>query len=137
MISILRSPRNRRRLAYAVATPLAFAAVVTAAAIWMPEASEDAPEVFAKQEAVNIAAQEKTVRLTRADRKLVNEAIDVLMNDGVKRENPAAVYDVVSPASGARRRGRSGSGATSRSIPTRRSARSSTGGRSTTPSRTI
>ncbi len=71
--------------------------MVTAAVIWLPEASEDDPEVFAKQEAVNIAAQEKTVRLTRADRKLVNEAIDVLMNGGVKRENPAAVYEVVSP----------------------------------------
>lgn len=98
MMSLLRSPRNRRRLAYAVATPLAFAAVVTAAVIWLPEASEDAPEVFAKQDAVNIAAQERTVRLTRADRKLVNEAIDVLINGGVKRKNPAAVYNVASPS---------------------------------------
>lgn len=96
-MSILHSPRNRRRLVYAVVTPLALAAVVTAAVIWMPEAPGDPPEVFGNREATNIAAREKTVRLTRADRKLVNEAIDVLMNDGVKRENPTGVYDIASP----------------------------------------
>ena len=97
MRSILSSPRKRRRLAYAVVTPLAIAAVITAAVVWLPEAPEDPPEVFGNQQAVNIAAHEKSVRLTRADRKLVNQTIDVLMNDGVKRENPAAVYDVASP----------------------------------------
>jgi hypothetical protein len=97
MRSILRSPRKRRRLTYAVVTPLAIAAVVTAAVLWMPEARKDPPEVFGNQEAVNIAAHEQTVRLTRADRKLVNEAIDVVMNDGVKRQNPGAVYQVASP----------------------------------------
>jgi hypothetical protein len=97
MRSILRSPRKRRRLAYAVVMPLALAAVVTAAVILLPEAPKDPPEVFGNQQAINVAAHEKTVRLTRADRKLVNEAIDVLMNDGVKRENPTAAYDVASP----------------------------------------
>ena len=97
MRSILRSPRKRRRLAYAVVTPLALAAVVTMAVMWLPGARKDPPEVFGNQEAINVAAHEKTVRLARADRKLVNEAIDVLINDGVKRENPAAAYEVASP----------------------------------------
>ena len=97
MRSILSSPRKRRRLAYAVVTPLAIAAVITAAVVWLPEAREDPPEVFGSQQAVNIAAHEKSVPLTRADRIQVNETIDVLMNDGVKRENPAAVYAVASP----------------------------------------
>jgi hypothetical protein len=97
IMRILRSPRKRRRLAYAVATPLALAGLVTAGVILLPEAKEDPPEVFGRQQAVNIAAGEKAVRLTRADRKQVNETIDVLINAGVKRRNPAAVYRYASP----------------------------------------
>lgn len=97
MRAILRSPRRRRRLAYAVATPLALAAVVTAGVMLLPEAKEDPPEVFGNEQAVNVAASEKAVRLTRADRKQVNQTIDVLMNAGVKRKDPAAVYEYVSP----------------------------------------
>lgn len=97
MISILRSPRNRRRLAWAVATPLAIAGAVLATAVWLPEATPDPPEKFGNQQAVNVAAHEKAVRLTPTDRKLVNQTIDILMNDGVKRQNPQAVYDVASP----------------------------------------
>ena len=97
MRSILSSPRKRRRLAYGLGVPLAFGAVVLAGVIALPEAKPDPPEVFGKEQAVNVAAREKHVPLTRADRKLVNEAIDTLMNDGVKRENPGAVYDIVTP----------------------------------------
>jgi hypothetical protein len=97
MMRIFRSPRLRRRLAYAVATPLVLAGAVTAGVLLLPEAKEDPPEVFGRQQAVNIAAGEKTVRLTRADRKQVNETIDMLINAGVKRRNPAAVYRFASP----------------------------------------
>ena len=97
MIGILRSPRKRKRLAYAVVIPLAFAGLVLAGVALLPEAEEDPPEVFGNQEAYNIAAHEKPVRLTRADRKLVNETIDVVINDGVKRQNPSAVYEIVTP----------------------------------------
>jgi len=97
MRSILRSPRKRRRLTYAVLIPLAITGIVIATIAMLPEAKPDPPETFGNQQAVNIAAREKTVRLTRADRKRVNEAIDVLMNAGVKRKNPQAVYDVASP----------------------------------------
>ena len=98
MTSILRSPRRRRRLAYAVVTPLAIAGVIAATAAWLPDPKPNAPETFGDREAVNVSAGEKTVGLTRADRRLVNEAIDVLMNDGVKRKDPQAVYEVASPA---------------------------------------
>ncbi|HEU6443689.1 MAG TPA: hypothetical protein VFL61_01380 [Gaiellaceae bacterium] len=94
MRAVLRSPRKRRRLAYAVVIPAALAGLVVAGVVFLPEAPEDPPEVFGTRDAVNIAAGEKPVRLTRADRKLVNEAIDVLVNDGVKREDPDAVYDI-------------------------------------------
>jgi len=97
MTGILRSPRKRKRLAYAVGVPLALAGLVLGGAALLPKAEEDPPEVFGKQEAYNIAAHEKAVRLTRADRKRVNRTIDVLMNDGVKRRNPGAVYHVVTP----------------------------------------
>ncbi|HEV2902485.1 MAG TPA: hypothetical protein VGW30_04415 [Gaiellaceae bacterium] len=97
MRGILRSPRKRKRLAYAVGIPLAFAGLVVAGVAMLPEAQEDPPEVFGKQQAYNIAAGEKTVRLTRADRKLVNKSVDVLINAGVKRQNPAAVYEVATP----------------------------------------
>jgi len=97
MTGILRSPRKRKRLAYAIGIPLALAGLVFAGAALLPKAEEDPPEVFGKQEAYNIAAHEKAVRLTRADRKRVNRTIDVLMNDGVKRRNPGAVYHVVTP----------------------------------------
>lgn len=97
IMRILHSPRGRRRLAYAVATPLALAGLVTAGVVLLPEAKEDPPEVFGRQQALNIAAGEKAVRLTRADRKQVNETIDVLINAGVKRQNPAAVYRYASP----------------------------------------
>jgi hypothetical protein len=97
MMGILRSPRKRRRLAWAVATPLAFAGLVLAGVLLLPEAPEDPPEVFGRQQALNIAANEKQVRLTRADRKHVNETIDLVINAGVKRENPGAVFEVASP----------------------------------------
>ena len=97
MKDILRSPRKQKRLAYAVLLPLTFAGLVIAGIKLLPEAKEDPPEVFGKQQAVNIAASEKTVRLTRADRKLVNESIDMLMNAGVKRQDPEAVYEIATP----------------------------------------
>ena len=97
MMGILRSPRKRKRLAYGIGIPLVLAGLVFAGATLLPQAEEDPPEVFGNEQAHNIAAQEKSVRLTRADRKLVNETIDVVMNDGVKRRNPSAVYEVVTP----------------------------------------
>lgn len=97
MKGILRSPRKRKRLAYAIVLPLVLVGLVLAGAALLPKAEEDPPEVFSNKQAYNIAAHEKTVRLTRADRKLVNETIDEVMNDGVKRQNPAAVYGIVTP----------------------------------------
>lgn len=97
MIGILRSPRKRKRLAYSIGIPLAVAGLVVTGVMLLPEAQDDPPEVFGNQEAYNIAANEKPVRLTRADRKLVNESIDVLVNAGVKRQNPSAVYEVATP----------------------------------------
>ena len=44
----------------------------------LPKAEENPPEVFSNKQAYNIAAHEKAVRLTRADRKVVNETIDVV-----------------------------------------------------------
>ena len=96
-MGFLNSPRKRKRLAYAIGIPLVLAGLVFAGVKMLPEAQEDPPEVFSNQQAYNVAAHEKPVRLTRADRKLVNETIDVVMNDGVKRQNPSAVYGVVTP----------------------------------------
>jgi hypothetical protein len=97
MRGILRSPRKRKRLAYGVTIPLALVGLIVAGAMLLPKAEEDPPEVFGQEQAYNIAASEKPVRLTRADRKVVNETIDVVMNDGVKRQNPSAVYGIVTP----------------------------------------
>jgi hypothetical protein len=97
MRTFLRSPRRRRRLAYAVATPLLLAALVTAGVMALPEAKEDPPEVFSNRRAINVAAGEDRVRLSPADRRQVNETMDIVINAGVKRQNPAAVYDIASP----------------------------------------
>lgn len=97
MRAILRSPRKRRRLAYAVGIPLAIAAVVIGAAMALPNAKKEPPEVFSKKQAYNVAAHEKAVPLTRADRRRVNETIDVLMNAGVKRQRPSEVYTYATP----------------------------------------
>ena len=97
MKAILSSPRRRRRLAWSIGIPLVLAVLVTAGVMALPEAKEDPPEVFGKQLAVNIAANEKAVRLTRTDRRRVNHAIDVLMNAGVKRQEPEAVYAYATP----------------------------------------
>ncbi len=97
MRSILRSPRKRRRFAWAVIAPLAIAAVIVAGVKLLPEAKPSPPEVFTDQQAVNVAAGEKTVRLTPADRRRVNKTIDLLMNAGVKRQDPGAVYEIASP----------------------------------------
>ena len=97
MRGILRSPRKRKRLAYGVTIPLALVGLIVAGAMLLPKAEEDPPEVFGQEQAYNIAASEKPVRLTRADRKVVNETIDVVMNDGVKRQNPSEVYSIVTP----------------------------------------
>jgi hypothetical protein len=95
--AILRSPRKRKRLAYAIVIPLVLAGLVFAGVAMLPKAEENPPEVFSDKQAYNIAAHEKTVRLTRADRKLVNQTIDTVLNDGVKRRNPSAVYEIVTP----------------------------------------
>jgi len=97
MRSILRSPRKRRRFAYAVIAPLTIAAVILAGVKLLPEAKKDPPEVFADRKAVNVSAGETTVRLTPADRSRVNTTIDLLMNAGVKRQDPGAVYEIASP----------------------------------------
>ena len=72
MIGVLRSPRKRKRLAYAIVIPLVLVGLVFAGAALLPKAEEDPPEVFSNKQAYNIAAHEKAVRLTRTDRKLVN-----------------------------------------------------------------
>lgn len=97
MRGILRSPRKRKRLAYAIGVPLVLAGLVAGGVMLLPEAKEDPPEVFGSRQAYNVAANEKPARLTRADRTRVNEAVDVLINDGVKRRNPSAVYDIATP----------------------------------------
>lgn len=97
MMGILRSPRKRKRLAYAIGIPLLLAGLVVTGVKLLPEAKEDPPEVFGNEQAYNIAASEKPVRLTKADRKEVNHAIDLLMNAGVKRKDPGAVYEIVTP----------------------------------------
>ncbi|HEX2292068.1 MAG TPA: hypothetical protein VHH55_02065 [Gaiellaceae bacterium] len=97
MRAILDSPRRRRRLAKAIMIPLLLAAVIVAGILALPEAQEDPPEVFGKQRAVNIAAGERSVRLTRGDRRQVNETIDVLINAGVKREDPGRLYKYATP----------------------------------------
>jgi hypothetical protein len=97
VMSILRSPRRRRRLAYGVTVPLFLAGVVTAGVMWLPQPEDDPPEVFGQELAVNVAATDKPVPLTRADRRQVNKAIDVLINGGVKRNDPAAVYAIATP----------------------------------------
>jgi hypothetical protein len=35
--------------------------------------------------------------ITRAQRATINRELDILVNDGVKRENPVATYDIVTP----------------------------------------
>lgn len=97
MRELLHSPRRRRRLGYALGIPLVAAALAAGGILMLPRADEDPPEVFGDRQAVNVAAGEKHTRLTRADRRKVNRAIDTVMNAGVKRENPMAVYDVVTP----------------------------------------
>jgi hypothetical protein len=97
MRGIIRSPRKRKRLAYAILIPLVLVGLIFAGAALLPKAEENPPEVFSDKQAYNIAAHEKTVRLTRADRKLVNQTIDTVLNDGVKRKNPSAVYEIVTP----------------------------------------
>lgn len=97
MIGMLRSPRRRRRLAWALGVPLALVALVLAGIELLPQAKKDPPEVFGNQRAYNVGAHEKAVRLTRADRRRVNQTIDLLLNAGVKRENPEAIYDIATP----------------------------------------
>ncbi len=36
-------------------------------------------------------------RLTHADKVAINQTIDTFVNHAVKRQNPGAAYDVVSP----------------------------------------
>jgi hypothetical protein len=98
MMRILRSPRGRRRLAYSIAVPLVLAGVVAAGVAWLPQPKEDEPEVFGRDLAVNVAARDKHVPLTPADRRQVNRTVDVLINAGVKRNDPAAVYAVATPS---------------------------------------
>ena len=97
MMGALRSPRKRKRLAYAILIPLILVGLVFAGVALLPKAEEDPPEVFSNKEAYNIAAHEKAVRLTRADRMLVNETLRLAIKDDVKPRNPAAVYQVVTP----------------------------------------
>jgi hypothetical protein len=97
MRAILRSPRKRRRLAYGIGIPLGIAVLVIGGAMALPKAKKEPREVFSNKQAYNVAAHEKAVPLTRADRRRVNKTIDMLMNAGVKREDPDAVYAFATP----------------------------------------
>ena len=98
MIGILNSPRKRRRLAWSVVVPALIAVAIVAVVKSLPEATPDPPEVWSDERAYLAAAEDKPVPLTRADRRQVNRVVDVLINAGVKRQNPSAVYGVASPA---------------------------------------
>src|SRR5437762_4729948 len=43
------------------------------------------------------AAAAKTPRLAPSDRAAVNATLDIFVNHAVKRHNPAAAYDVITP----------------------------------------
>jgi hypothetical protein len=94
--SLFASPRRRRRLAWCASL---IALVVTAVVVVkaMPDPKELPPETFSKQQARDVLAHERYIKLTRRDRTEINTTLDRFVPAAVARRNPADAYAVSTP----------------------------------------
>lgn len=96
MGSIVSSPRRRRRLAWAaVALVVTLVAIVGISA--MPGPEKLPPDTFGKQEAVDVSAGEKPIKVTRTIRREISQALDRFVPTAVARNHPEEAYAVATP----------------------------------------
>jgi hypothetical protein len=96
MGSLLASPRRRRRLAWGASIgALVLVAVLALKAL--PGGKELPPETFSKQQAVDVVANEKLVKVKPADRREINVTLDRFVPAAVARQDPADAYAVSTP----------------------------------------
>jgi hypothetical protein len=96
MGSLIASPRRRRRLAWSAGAVLLVLLAVFAVKA-MPGAKEMPPETFSNEQAVNVVANEKLVKVTRRDRSAINKTLDRFVPAAVARKNPADAFAVSTP----------------------------------------
>jgi hypothetical protein len=96
MGSILSSPRRRRRLAWGAGALIA-AVVAVIATSAMPGPQKLPPDTFGKQQAVDTGRGEKPLKVTRAIRRQISEALDQFVPAAVARNHPETAYDIATP----------------------------------------
>jgi hypothetical protein len=94
---LLSSPRRRRRLRW-VAVALGVCAVLAATIPLLRGGTPSSiKDTFQAGKPV-VVGQEKTVRLTRSERRAINATLERFVHSGVARGNLAAAYDLVTPS---------------------------------------
>jgi hypothetical protein len=96
---ILQSYRWRRRFAW-IGVPLALIAVLVVAVILPPEGhgTQTDIEPTSTEPAQTEASLPKEVRVTKSDRRAVNRTLVAFVRTGVTRADPAAAWELVTPA---------------------------------------
>lgn len=90
------SPRRRRRLFWGAGLGVLAVAVVFAVKA-MPGAKEQPPETFSNQQAYDVLAHEKLVKVKPRDRSAINRTLDRFVPAAVARRDPAGAYAVSTP----------------------------------------
>lgn len=97
MVSLLASPRRRKRLAWCAAFGVLVAGFVVAG-MALPGGKERPPERFSNAQAVDVRANEKHVKVTRQDRAAINATLDRFVPAAVARKRPVDAYEVSTPS---------------------------------------
>ena len=94
--SLFASPRRRRRLIWCAGVG-ALAVAVGLAVKAMPGGEELPPDTFSNQQAVDVLANEKLVKITHRDRTAISTTLDRFVPAAVARKNPVEAYTVSTP----------------------------------------
>ncbi len=95
-LRLFSSPRRRRRVVRAAAFLLVAGAVAFGITRLTLNPSVEQKETFRAGRPV-VTGNEKPVRLTKSDRRLIGATLARFVQDGVTGRDPAAVYDLVTP----------------------------------------
>ena len=95
-MSLLSSPRQRRRLTWVAAAAVVGSGIV-ALVLLIPNTTGRLPDHFSNTP-VQVVTNEDQVPVTASTRREVNALFDAFVPEAVARRDPAAAYDLVTPA---------------------------------------
>jgi hypothetical protein len=96
MLRLLRSPRRRKRLAY-LGVALALVGIAIGVGVTHVNTAHHLPQHF-ENAPPQVVRQPPRAPFTVRDRRLVESVLQVFVRSAVARHDPAASYDLVTPA---------------------------------------